>query len=301
LISPTFGATNVVATANSHKKPYPDEKDDTCRGDRTARGIVLGTDFITDVLLISLRVESPLTLPPGLLGTDVALRTLSEALSSAACNALELEASEIQAEYRPALTQKGREGLEAEIYLYDKLPGGAGFVRQAGALGTRLFEEALSILENCPENCDSSCYRCLRSYKNKFEHNLLDRHSAARLARYLLNGTIPTLEGLRSERLIDLLYLDLKRQDVEGVTFERRAMINVPGLGTLEAPVLATSDNGTEYVIDVTEALTPQYSSKEEVRELMEFSSIPVLPVDELLIRRNLPRATSNLLEKFGL
>jgi chorismate mutase len=78
-------------------------------------------------------------------------------------------------------------------------------------------------------------------------------------------------------------------------------MINVPGLGTLEAPVLATSDNGTEYVIDVTEALTPQYSSKEEVRELMEFSSIPVLPVDELLIRRNLPRATSNLLEKFGL
>jgi len=47
--------------------------------------------------------------------------------------------------------------------------------------------------------------------------------------------------------------------------------------------------------------LTPQYSSKEAVRELMEFSSIPVLPVDELLIRRNLPWATSNLLEKFGL
>src|SRR2546430_8101328 len=88
-----------------------------------------------------------------------------------------------------------------------------------------------------------------------FPYTTLDRHSAARLARYLLHGTIPTLEGPRSERLEDLLYLDLKRQDVEGVRFERRAMINVPGLGKLEAPILAARDNGIEYVIDVTEAL----------------------------------------------
>jgi hypothetical protein len=262
---------------------------------------VLGTDFITDVLLISLRVDPPLILPPGLLATDVALRTLSEALSNAACNRLELEASEIQAEYRPALTQKGREGLEAEIYLYDKLPGGAGFVRQAGALGAEVFEEALVILENCPENCDSSCYRCLRSYKNKFEHHLLDRHSAARLVRYLLHGTVPILEGHRFERLCDLLYLDLQRQNADGVRFERRATINVPGLGAVEAPILALRDNGMEFVIDVTEPLTPQYSSKSEVRDLMEFSGVPVLPVDELLIRRNLPWATSSLLAKFGL
>jgi hypothetical protein len=300
LISPTFGATNVDASATGHKKPFPDEKEPTCRGDRTAKGIVLGTDFITDVLLISLRVDAPLTLPPGFLATDVALRTLSEALSNAACNALELETSEIQAEYRPALTQRGRDGLEAEIYLYDRLPGGAGFVRQAGALGAKLFEVALHLLENCPENCDSSCYRCLRSYKNKFEHHLLDRHSAGRLVRYILHGTIPTLEELRSDRLCDLLYLDLQRQNVEGVHFERRAAINVPGLGIVHAPIRASRDNGMEYVIDVTEPLTPQYSSKDQVRDLMEFTAVPVLPVDELLIRRNLPWATSTLLEKFG-
>lgn len=300
LISPAFGATTIDAATGSHKKPYPDDKEDTCPGDRLAKGIVLGTDFITDVLLISLRVDPPLILPPGLLATDVALRTLSEALSSAACNGLELEASEIQAEYRPALTQKGREGLEAEIYLYDKLPGGAGFVRQAGALGAKLFTEALDILENCPENCDSSCYRCLRSYKNKFEHHLLDRHSAARLARYLLYGTIPTLDGPRSERLNDLLCLDLQRQNADGVRFERRATINVPGLGSVRAPILAIRDNGIEYVIVVTEPLTPQYSSMDDVRGLMEFGIPAVLPIDELLIRRNLPWATSNLLETLG-
>jgi hypothetical protein len=69
--------------------------------EKTAKGIVLGTDFISDVLLISLQVERPVSLPPGLLATEVAMRTLCEALSKAACLKLELEATEIQAEFRP--------------------------------------------------------------------------------------------------------------------------------------------------------------------------------------------------------
>ena len=117
----------------------------------------------------------PITLIPGLLATDVALRTISEALTKAACARLELEANELQAEYRPALTSAGRDGLEAEIYIYDTLPGGAGFAKRVGELGLSIFEDALKLLEKCPDNCDRSCYRCLRSYKNKFEHELLDR------------------------------------------------------------------------------------------------------------------------------
>ncbi len=299
LISPTFGAKSIDA-AVGHKKPYPDEQDDTCPGDRTAKGIVLGMDFISDVLLVSIRVEPPLLLPPGLLATDVALRTLSEALSAAACKSLELEATEIQAEYRPALTQRGREGLEAEIYLYDKLPGGAGFVRKASALDTVLFKEALRILEGCRANCDSSCYRCLRSYKNKFEHHLLDRHVAASLTRYLLDGIVPELDEQRVEDLSDLLFLDLERQDPPGLTFERHGTFSVPGLGEMQAPILAKHDDGTSFVIDITGPLTPQYSGKDGVRKLMEFGAIPVLPVDELLVRKNLPWATSTLLKKLG-
>lgn len=301
LISPTFGAKAIDAAANNHKKPYPDDQDDTCPGNGLARGIVLGTDFISDVLLISLRIDPPLVLPPGLLATDVVLRTLSEALSTAACKSLELEASEIQAEYRPALTPRGREGLEAEVYLYDKLPGGAGFVRQAGLLGTALFVKALDILEGCPANCDSSCYRCLRSYKNKFEHHLLDRYSAASLVRYLLYDTIPILDGDRAERLNDLLFLDLQRQDTAGMFYERNVSISVPGLEEVQVPILATRADGLRYVIDVTESLTPHYSSNGLVRDLMEYTAVPVLPVDELLVRKNLPWATSSLLEKLSM
>jgi hypothetical protein len=39
---------------------------------------------------------------------------------------LEIEPGELMAEYRPSLTPEGRDGLKAEIFLYDTLAGGAG-------------------------------------------------------------------------------------------------------------------------------------------------------------------------------
>src|SRR5205823_1457263 len=97
LIEPTVTAS---AVTSGHQKPYPDEKQQSCPGSRTSLGIVLGTDFITDVLLISLKIDDPLVLQPGTLATNVALRTLSEAISKSACSALGIEPTEIQGEYR---------------------------------------------------------------------------------------------------------------------------------------------------------------------------------------------------------
>jgi hypothetical protein len=299
VISPTFGNKGVDA-AGTHKKPYPDDRDSNCSGGKTAKGIVLGTDFITDVLLVSLSMELPVLLKPGRPATEVALRTLSEALAKAACRKLELEPSEIQAEFRPALTDAGQVGLEAEIYLYDTLPGGAGFVRQAGELGLALFEKALEILEGCEEHCDSSCYRCLRSYKNKFEHHQLDRHIAASLLRYLLQGRTPELDGARYEASTDLLFNDLERQDPAGVRFERDIPISVPGIGEVRAPILV-EHNGSRIIIGITSPLTPLHPSDPSLREVMELGGDPTFqPVDELLIRKNLPWTTSRLLEEFG-
>ena len=50
------------------------------------------------------------------------------------------------AEYRPALTPEGRAGLESEIYIYDTLPGGAGFAKRVGDIGLPIFEDALKLL-----------------------------------------------------------------------------------------------------------------------------------------------------------
>lgn len=299
LIEPTALPNGIVGAA--HRKPFPDVKEPMCPGGGATRGMVLGTDFISDVLLISLSIDAPLTLLPGLLATDVALRTISEALTKAACLRLELEANELQAEYRPALTQAGREGREAEIYLYDTLPGGAGFAQRVGQLGLDVFERAIQILQQCPANCDRSCYRCLRSYKNKFEHDLLDRHVGASLLRFILRGEIPAVSSDRLQRSTELLFQDLERQGVTGLTLLRNASVSVPGLPNAIAPILATTPAGQRFAISLHGPLTPDMLDDSALAQYKEFSlALSVETIDELVVRRNLPTATASLLAKLA-
>ena len=68
---------------------------------------------------------------------------------------------------------------EAAIVLYDNVPGGAGLVAQLEA--PRVFRRMLDaarerLIGNC--GCDSSCYGCLRSYRNQFAHPYLNRCQA---------------------------------------------------------------------------------------------------------------------------
>ena len=229
------------------------------------------------------------------------MRTVSEALTKAACARLELEASELQAEYSPTLTQAGREGREAEIYLYDTLPGGAGFAQRVGRLGISVFEDALRILESCPANCDRSCYRCLRSYKNKFEHDLLDRQVWASLLRFLIHGTHPSLDGARLVSSTDLLFEDLQRHDVRGVVLQRDFTITVPGVGDVIAPIHIARQTGESFIVGLHGPLTPDDPPDPLLRDVKEFSaSHTVLLVDEIVVRRNLPAATSRLISDIG-
>ena len=68
---------------------------------------------------------------------------------------------------------------ESAIVLYDNVPGGAGLVAQLEQ--ENVFEE---MLENARKRvqggcgCDSSCYGCLRSYRNQFAHPHLNRTKA---------------------------------------------------------------------------------------------------------------------------
>jgi len=281
-----ISAQNAVLT-------YPDDKEPTCEGAGTTRHIVLGTDFITDIALFSMDVATPLRLRPGRYPTDVALRTVSEALAKAASQLLEIEPGELMAEYRPSLTPEGREGLKAEIFLYDTLPGGAGFASQLVECGTDLFRRALRLVKTCPENCDASCYRCLRSFKNKFEHRLLDRHVAAELLEYLLTGTLPEFDEQRLKNSTALLYRDLLRQGDGSVDFEADAKVSVRDLGEIEVPILARKNGGERFAIALSGALTTDHPAAPSIRELREkISNIQVIVINELLVRGNLPAAT---------
>jgi ATP-dependent helicase YprA (DUF1998 family) len=284
-----------------HPKPYPDRREQDCSGGRAVRGIVLGTDFITDVLLVSVRVEAPLTVRADLYATEVALRTVSEALSRAACDSLQLEAAELQAEFRSALTPAGRDGFEAEIFLYDTLAGGAGFARQAGLRFKEIFGRALTLLESCPDGCDRSCYRCLRSYKNKFDHDLLDRRVGAYLLRYLMTGDVPVPDPGWVAATTDRLFNDLGRQ-LDGIAMvERSAPVLAKG-GSRIAPILITQGKDLPLVVGVLDPLTGSHSSDPELQALAAADSgVDVWPVEEVLARRNLPWASSQVLKRIGI
>ncbi|MDQ2874530.1 MAG: DUF1998 domain-containing protein [Actinomycetota bacterium] len=296
MIEPTSVPTGTIK--DPHPKPYPDPSSPECRGSGDTTMLVLGADFISDVLLISLTVASPLTLKPGVLASDVALRTLCEAITIAATRRLEIEPTELQAEYRPALTDAGHEGLEAEIYLYDTLAGGAGFARRVRDLGQGLFEEAIDLLEGCPAGCEQSCYRCLRRFGNRFEHSLLDRRLGASLLRYLIRMEEPALDPQRAERAASQLYEDLARQGLDGTELERNARVDLPGIGPVTAPILARS--GTrETIIGIHGPLTPGYAADEGLRAAIARGA-PAYLADEIVISRNLPWASADVIAKIS-
>lgn len=69
------------------------------------------------------------------------------------------------------------DGHQSAIVLYDNVPGGAGLVAQLERAS--VFDDVLRnargrVQGNC--GCDSSCYGCLRSYRNQFAHPHLDRN-----------------------------------------------------------------------------------------------------------------------------
>ena len=68
---------------------------------------------------------------------------------------------------------------ESAIVLYDNVPGGAGLVAQLErelVFGEMLRNARERVRGGC--GCDSSCYGCLRSYRNQFAHLYLNRQKA---------------------------------------------------------------------------------------------------------------------------
>jgi hypothetical protein len=296
-IEPTSPPTGNLI--REHAKPFPDSKKPMCPGNRASNGVCLGTDFISDILLITLRVSPPVRLTPGMLATEIALRTVSEAIAKATCIALELEEGEVQADFRAALTHEGQSGLEAEIYLYDTLPGGAGFSRRAGERLKHILEVAVTILDHC--DCDSSCYNCLRSFKNKFEHDRLDRHLGRDLLQYVVNSQPIVLDFSRERRAVALLAEDVMRQAEQSLSLELSASLSVPGIGIVMVPIYVrtSADRGT--VVCITHPLTPFVPGTSQLEQMKEYSTIPVVTQSELTVRRSLPSATQAVLAACGI
>lgn len=97
---------------------------------------------------------------------------LGEALRLGASRLLEMDVEDLQI----LLLPQGDGSYHT--FLYDPMPGGSGLLQQMIDRWEEVVSAARKALSDCPGQCESSCYECLRTYRNAFFHELLDRFKA---------------------------------------------------------------------------------------------------------------------------
>jgi hypothetical protein len=257
----------------------------------------LGHQFRTDVLLLRLRVRPPVvcdvTDSPaegdsqaqdrGLVLSGrparAALTSLVEALCLAASRILQIDEGELAGNWNPVLEESD---TAADLYLYDLLPGGAGYVHQVRRNLSAVLEEARILLETC--DCPSSCHRCLRHYNNQRQHAQLDRHLAFALLRHLQDGSVPSLAWPEQLRAIGPLYELLKLRG------KRCARGEGPHGASLKV-----QEGGVETWVLVHHPLvTAEHGCRDAIAEAA-LTLTPVVAIDAHTLEHDLPTAHRRL------
>jgi hypothetical protein len=88
--------------------------------------------------------------------------------------------------------------------LYDPMPGGSGLIDQMLDSWETIINVGVETLAKCPGNCPKSCYSCMKSYRNLFHHENLDRNVAIQVLRQYggpakLLGKVPPKTGAQTE------------------------------------------------------------------------------------------------------
>jgi ATP-dependent helicase YprA (DUF1998 family) len=293
--------TNQLANDQGHFRPAPNVLGMNERCETPAYEIVrLGTRFRTDVLLLRLRLPPPQRLELGAPAFSIAMSSLTEALTLATCKVLEIEAGEVLGGYRRGFSPEGPEPDALEIFLYDQLAGGAGYVVEAKARLEEILAEARRVLAHQTGNsappCDRACYGCLLSFKNSFEHHLYDRRLALDLLDAVQTQEPAMLEASQREAAYALLREWLSLADLGEV----RAQVPVAdGDGAPIAPLLLL--RGARRIVPaLAHPFAPGLPSDPGLAEVMQMGAglgVEVVPLDYLDVIRALPRAARRVEE----
>jgi len=110
------------------------------------------------------------------------VESLAFALQKGLCQVLDIEPSDIGVSWR-WMANRTAGGVRSEIILYDRTPGGAGFVRDGFNNWAQVVEQACKTCDTC--TCEKACYDCLKDYSNQSYHEKLDRRSISEYLKSL--------------------------------------------------------------------------------------------------------------------
>ncbi|MCC6553790.1 MAG: DUF1998 domain-containing protein, partial [Polyangiaceae bacterium] len=284
-----FTAPRLVGKGGRAKvHTHPIEEGAPCAG-TPAGPFYLGHQFPTDVLLLRLSLAPPMRCAldgsrAGRAGR-MALTTLVEALCLSASRTLQIDEGELAGNWNPV---PGDVVREADLYLYDVLPGGAGYTHQVRRSLDAVLEEARRLLGGC--DCEASCHRCLRHYDNQLVHGALDRKLGLSLLEYVIDGGLPVVTGEEAlaaiRPLTELLAL-------RGFRFE-------VGATTAEPVPLRVEIAGHPTWVDVHHPLVDADAAGEAILEAAQATLTRVVAVDTLTLLHDLPEAWFLLTEREG-
>jgi ATP-dependent helicase YprA (DUF1998 family) len=72
-----------------------------------------------------------------------------------------------------------------DLLIYDPMPGGSGILDQMLARWQELIATSKKLLAECPQACETACYVCLKTFRNQYHHDMLNRHTALGLIEEL--------------------------------------------------------------------------------------------------------------------
>lgn len=288
------GAAHVAGVAQhaGHQRPYlidspQGQRPTACDGQ--PRNVFLGRTFRSDLMLWRIDIAKPLATrmssSVAVNAISDALRTLADGLLLAASRWLQVDANEFNVGFRivPGL-DTGK--LIADIYLFDTLSGGAGYSDQVGRELNDILRSGLRpLLENCPKNCERSCYNCLRHYGNQFWHSSLDRQLGLSLLNYAIDDKLPKHDHCEQQALA---LRPLGRMlELDGYMLQSGESRN-----GLDVPLIIEDQSGRETCLAIFNGLIDEADLTEYIHPLLALrQDHTTLLLNEYLLTRNLPAA----------
>ncbi len=158
----------------SHKTPYGQD----CHG--TLELVSLGHEFVTDVLQLQFHL-----VPQNEVDAVWFTYSLAYALAEGAAEVLEVPSTDLST----TVTYSDQHSV-LPIIMYDNVPGGAGLVARledTEVLRACLEAAMRRVSGKCGCDEDASCYGCLRTYRNQFAHQYLQRGPVNHYLRKILD------------------------------------------------------------------------------------------------------------------